>query len=261
MLKFFNKFLISLLTVFLVFSTLDATNAFATTTSAATEDDECKKIVDDECEDIEYISDEQVDKEFVEFLDEDSVPDIPIDRITRDNFATDEEYRQWSRENPQAVKAARLKYLIPAAKAVVKVLTKEKRVVRQTLKSTKKNIGVRNGHLAKKVHSKTGVTFNKKGFPIFPSKSTVQLSVKEIKLSSDRQNKRCNQVLLIQIQTNAKVSSRFSAAQIKQIKNSETPSGMTWHHHENTGVMQLVDRELHRKTGHTGGKAIWGKLK
>ncbi|WP_215085488.1 HNH endonuclease [Exiguobacterium sp. s78] len=260
MLKFSSKFLIALLTVFLVVSTFESTNAFAATTSAATEDDECKKIVDDECMDVEYISDDQVNKEYVEFLDEDSVPDVPIDRVTADNFATLDEYRQWSRENPTAVKAARLGYLIPAAKALVTALSKQRKVVEQTLKSTKKKINVRNSKLAKKTHPVTGVPFNKKGFPEFPNKATVQLSLKEIKLSSPQQNKRCNQILLIQVQTNAKVSSRFTHAQLKQIKNSETPSGMTWHHHENTGVMQLVDKEVHRLTGHTGGKSIWGKL-
>jgi len=33
-----------------------------------------------------------------------------------------------------------------------------------------------------------------------------------------------------------------------------------WHHHEKTGRLQLVDKNLHDKTGHTGGKAIWGSL-
>lgn len=34
----------------------------------------------------------------------------------------------------------------------------------------------------------------------------------------------------------------------------------TWHHHQNEGVLQLVDREVHRNinNGHLGGRAIWG---
>lgn len=258
MLKFCNKFLLALLTVLLLFGTVESSNVFAATTPAATEDDECTKIVDGECEDIEYVSDEEVASEFEEFYDEDSVPDVEVDQITRANFKTDEEYRQWSRDNPTAMKTAR--FLIPAAKAIVTLISKERRVVQQTLKATKKNIGVRNGKLAKKVHPVTKVSFNKKGFPIFPAKSTVQLSLKHIKLSNTQQFKRCNEVLLIQIQTNPTIRSRFTAAQIKQIEKLETPTGMTWHHHENRGVMQLVDTYIHSKTGHTGGKSIWGKL-
>ncbi|WP_175282092.1 HNH endonuclease [Candidatus Odyssella thessalonicensis] len=37
---------------------------------------------------------------------------------------------------------------------------------------------------------------------------------------------------------------------------SETPSGYTWHHHENGTTMQLVPRDLHNAIGHTGGVAI-----
>lgn len=39
----------------------------------------------------------------------------------------------------------------------------------------------------------------------------------------------------------------------------KTPEGMTWHHSHKYGEMQLVDQELHRKTGHVGGWSIWGK--
>ena len=76
---------------------------FAATTPAAAEDDECKKIVAGECEDIEYVNDEEVASEFEEFYDEDSVPDVEIDKITRTNFKTDEENRQWIRDNPTAL--------------------------------------------------------------------------------------------------------------------------------------------------------------
>ncbi|MEM7174094.1 MAG: HNH endonuclease [Bacteroidota bacterium] len=38
-----------------------------------------------------------------------------------------------------------------------------------------------------------------------------------------------------------------------------TPPGYTWHHHQEYGVMELVETEIHQKTGHTGGWALWGK--
>ena len=30
------------------------------------------------------------------------------------------------------------------------------------------------------------------------------------------------------------------------------------YNHQNEGVMQLVNRKIHRQTGHTGGFSIWG---
>ncbi|MER0467173.1 HNH endonuclease [Bacillus cabrialesii subsp. cabrialesii] len=35
-------------------------------------------------------------------------------------------------------------------------------------------------------------------------------------------------------------------------------NGHTWHHHQDPGRMQLVDQKVHRKTGHTGGRHLWG---
>ena len=31
-----------------------------------------------------------------------------------------------------------------------------------------------------------------------------------------------------------------------------------WHHSEQPGVLQLVDKDLHDKSGHTGGRNLWG---
>ena len=36
-----------------------------------------------------------------------------------------------------------------------------------------------------------------------------------------------------------------------------TPKDYTWHHHQDRGRMQLVERSVHEKTGHTGGFALW----
>ncbi|OTX31255.1 hypothetical protein BK717_21870 [Bacillus thuringiensis serovar malayensis] len=42
-------------------------------------------------------------------------------------------------------------------------------------------------------------------------------------------------------------------------KQGETPKHYTWHHHQDTGRMQLVDYQIHHDTGHTGGYKILGK--
>jgi A nuclease of the HNH/ENDO VII superfamily with conserved WHH len=41
--------------------------------------------------------------------------------------------------------------------------------------------------------------------------------------------------------------------------SSKAPEGLTWHHHQDTGRMQLVDRAEHEAfVPHTGGMSIWG---
>ena len=55
---------------------------------------------------------------------------------------------------------------------------------------------------------------------------------------------------------------KFTPEQIEQIKDGvedgTAPDGYVWHHNEETGKMELVDADVHAKTGHTGGRAIWG---
>jgi len=255
--KFFNKLAISLIAIFLVFSLFESTISYAA--SKATADDQCTKVVDGECEDEEYISDEELEKLGAVDIDVDIDPEPKVDEITRKNFSSDEEYKQWLKDNPQVTKQA-VKFLIPVFRAVVKSLGDGK-AVRQTLKSTKKNIKVKNGKLANKSHPVTSVQFGQKGFPVFNAKATVRLSLEDIKKSSTTQFKKCNQLLLIQVKTDSKVRSKFTAKELKQIENSQKPTGYTWHHHEDRGIMQLVDSQVHADTGHTGGKAIWGKLK
>ncbi|WP_445662062.1 HNH endonuclease [Bacillus sp. FSL R9-9481] len=43
------------------------------------------------------------------------------------------------------------------------------------------------------------------------------------------------------------------------MRSGKNPKGYTWHHHQEPGTMQLVDTNIHQKTGHTGGRALWGK--
>ena len=39
---------------------------------------------------------------------------------------------------------------------------------------------------------------------------------------------------------------------------NNSPGGYTWHHHQETGRMQLVVREFHGASSHTGGSRLWG---
>ena len=67
-----------------------------------------------------------------------------------------------------------------------------------------------------------------------------------------------NQDLKNKVEFNQELRNKFDEIQLEQIMNGETPDGYTWHHNAEVGKMQLVDTETHQKTGHTGGRKIWG---
>jgi len=45
---------------------------------------------------------------------------------------------------------------------------------------------------------------------------------------------------------------------IEQLLLGMTPDGYAWHHHEEAGKVQLVDKDYHQHNGHTGGRELWG---
>lgn len=96
----------------------------------------------------------------------------------------------------------------------------------------------RNGGLAGSKHPKTKVPFDKDGFPDF-SKNLYKDGVNDVN-----------------IKPTGNRGSDIDAAN-KAAGYSETPRGQTWHHHQNTGRMQLVDSKIHSATGHTGGFSLW----
>ena len=98
---------------------------------------------------------------------------------------------------------------------------------------------LRNGHLAGKLHPVTKVPFTKSGFPNF-SKHLYQGGK--------------NNVFIKPTGTRA---GDFAVAN-RAAGYTSTPKGFTWHHHQTTGRMQLVNSKIHSKTGHTGGFSLWG---
>lgn len=137
---------------------------------------------------------------------------------------------------------------------------------------TKKEIVIlrcRNSELAGKRHPETDVPFVKRiieygnrllegVFPNFPSKFDAQLPEDALKASDQKQFQICNNQLKEAVEKNPELRAQFDEEQLDQIENGDTPDGYTWHHDAEVGKMQLVDTELHQKTGHTGGRAIWG---
>ncbi len=93
---------------------------------------------------------------------------------------------------------------------------------------------LRNGKLAGTKHPISGVPFDQSGFPDFS-----QWVMKDVRVAPTG-NPRAD----------------FAAAN-RAAGYSDTPAGYTWHHHQDSGRMQLVPTDLHARTAHTGGASLW----
>lgn len=122
-----------------------------------------------------------------------------------------------------------------------------------------KTIRLRKGDLAGDKHPVTGIPYDAEGFPIFESKGEVILKEADFKKSRTTQSRKCSKVLYEQIMKNPELALKFTDEEIQLFKIGKTPEHYTWHHHQDTGRMQLVDYQTHHDTGHTGGYKIWGK--
>lgn len=130
-------------------------------------------------------------------------------------------------------------------------------------------IKTRNEALAGESHPETNVPFLEKTVQIadgtytgvFPEfQVTYEMELDEsLYLESDaKQFKAATQALSEEININPDLKAKFDDRQIEQIHNGKVPEGYVWHHNEEPGVMQLVDRSLHETTAHTGGRSLWG---
>lgn len=127
-----------------------------------------------------------------------------------------------------------------------------------------------NERLAGKNHPETGVKFQKHEFtlngervegvfPKFESKFDTRIPKELYKASDTVQFKYCTECLKEKINQNSELKKQFTPRQLKQIENCEPRiGGLTWHHNEIPGKMQLVNADIHAATHHTGGRSIWG---
>ena len=115
-------------------------------------------------------------------------------------------------------------------------------------------------YVEKKVNYKNGNHGNriKAKFPVFDSRADVLLPEELFKATDAKQFAECNKALYKQMEKNPELKRKFSEEELEKLKKAETPDGYTWHHNEEEGLMQLVDRSIHEKTGHTGGRKFWG---
>ncbi|OIJ20742.1 hypothetical protein BKP45_08050 [Anaerobacillus alkalidiazotrophicus] len=127
-----------------------------------------------------------------------------------------------------------------------------------------------NSHLDGQLHPETGVPYEAQTvvlenenevigvFPVFDAVAEVELPAKMYESSDYRHFSYANSELVDAVSKDPGMASQFTVEQLEQIYESETPDGYTWHHHEQLGKLQLVDEELHAKSGHSGGRSIWG---
>lgn len=127
----------------------------------------------------------------------------------------------------------------------------------------------RNEELEGQEHPETGVPFVKRQVeiegeqyevvvPEFESLYDARLPEDLYEASDHVQFKECTAQLKEEVKSNKELREMFDEEQLEQIDNGDVPSGYTWHHDADAGKMQLVDTEAHQKTGHTGGRFIWG---
>lgn len=77
--------------------------------------------------------------------------------------------------------------------------------------------------------------------------------------SDAQQFSHCTKKLAQKLEGNSTLEGRFTPRQLEQIRDGAPRiSGLTWHHTEHPGVMQLVDSDIHSKCRHTGGRNVWG---
>lgn len=96
-------------------------------------------------------------------------------------------------------------------------------------------------------------------FPDFDSQKDVQLPDDLRFAKVHAQEKYCNQELCRDVTEHPdKYRDVFTREQLEQIEKGKTPEGFTWHHHQDVGRMQLVDREVHNANRHDGGFILWG---
>lgn len=136
------------------------------------------------------------------------------------------------------------------------------------------HITTSNEALDGKEHPETGIPFEKMKvqmpngewiegvFAKFTSEFDTKIP-ESMYLDSNRdQFKECNKQLSEAIEKDPELKAKFTDEQIEQIhdgiQDGTAPDGYVWHHDIEVGKMQLVDAEIHAKTGHRGGRSTWG---
>ncbi|MGY3804336.1 hemagglutinin repeat-containing protein [Pigmentibacter ruber] len=109
------------------------------------------------------------------------------------------------------------------------------------------------------------IVFDKKGYPIFDDvmKVEVRIPAKEFRDLNYEKQMVASTLALKEMIENSQISkSTFTEQQLKDIFAGKPRfEGYTWHHHQDTGRMQLVPRDIHKKVAHIGWEGMQGEQK
>lgn len=94
--------------------------------------------------------------------------------------------------------------------------------------------------------------------PEFPSIFDVEIPPEIWEKGDTSIFKYCTEKLCAYLNEHPEMKSNFTPEQLKAIeRDMPRVPGMTWHHSETPGKMQLVDFKTHFDTRHTGGDFLW----
>lgn len=142
--------------------------------------------------------------------------------------------------------------------------------ITKTVMKHYKRLNTVNASLAGRTHPISGVAFAEKKietpdgrklvgvFPKFNAKAEVTLPPNLYRATDYEQNK----YLIKDLQRQAndgEMAGKFSAQEIELIKEGRIPDGCAWHKSEESGVMQLVDKNTLNKTECTDGTKLWAR--
>ena len=146
-----------------------------------------------------------------------------------------------------------------ARKKKTKISNKKLKIIRKFSKAKywpKLKLGL--ASMADKRHPVTNVRFDSKGFPKFKAYYKVKLRRKDFKKDREQHSYIANKMLYKNILSNSRLKAKFPEQEITILSKGKTPSKYIWHHHQDAGVLELVEKEKHSKTSHIGGYSMWG---
>ena len=118
-----------------------------------------------------------------------------------------------------------------------------------------------NAKLANTVHPETGVPFDPRGFPIFDNHVIFETRITGdlIKETSVDHILKATKNLKASLKSGHIPKEQFNSMQLSDIyAGNPRISGLTWHHHQEMGRLQLIPHKVHKTTGHQGGMSLWG---
>ncbi|MBR1479338.1 MAG: HNH endonuclease [Alphaproteobacteria bacterium] len=117
-----------------------------------------------------------------------------------------------------------------------------------------------NVKLAGKKHPETEIVFDKRGFPIYDNITFFDTRIcgNLPKMTREQHMKLATEELRNAIESGKISKALFTEKQLEKIMKGEARiPGLTWHHHQDVGRMQLVPTDIHKKVGHIGGFEMW----